>query len=72
MVMSASYRYLWLSRSLYKGIRLAAAKSPGGTGEPVLWHGGTIVVGQAVEIPGPGVDTEQDFAKVGQILRQAR
>ena len=38
----------------------------------VLWHGGTIVVGQAVEIPGPGVDTEQDFAKVGQILSQAR
>lgn len=34
----------------------------------VLWHGGTIVVGQAVEIPGPGVDTEQDFAKASQLL----
>lgn len=37
----------------------------------VLWHGGTIVVGQAVEIPGPGVDTEQDFAKVSRILAQS-
>jgi 3-deoxy-manno-octulosonate cytidylyltransferase (CMP-KDO synthetase) len=36
----------------------------------VLWHGGTIVVGQAVEIPGPGVDTEQDFLKVSQIMAQ--
>lgn len=34
----------------------------------VLWHGGSIVVGQAVETPGPGVDTEQDFAKVQQLL----
>ena len=34
----------------------------------VLWHGGTIVVGHAVEIPGPGVDTEQDLAKVSQLL----
>ena len=34
----------------------------------VLWHGGTIVVGHAVEIPGPGVDTEQDFARVSQLL----
>jgi 3-deoxy-manno-octulosonate cytidylyltransferase (CMP-KDO synthetase) len=36
----------------------------------VLWHGGTIVVGQAVEIPGQGVDTEQDFLKVKQCLEQ--
>ncbi len=36
----------------------------------VLWHGGTICVDQAVEIPGPGVDTEQDFAKVSQLLIQ--
>jgi 3-deoxy-manno-octulosonate cytidylyltransferase (CMP-KDO synthetase) len=34
----------------------------------VLWHGGTIVVGHAVEIPGPGVDTEQDFVRVSQLL----
>jgi 3-deoxy-manno-octulosonate cytidylyltransferase (CMP-KDO synthetase) len=37
----------------------------------VLWHGGTIVVGHAVEIPGPGVDTEQDFTRVRQLLEQA-
>jgi 3-deoxy-manno-octulosonate cytidylyltransferase (CMP-KDO synthetase) len=36
----------------------------------VLWHGNTIVVGQAVEIPGPGVDTEQDFEKISQILNR--
>jgi 3-deoxy-manno-octulosonate cytidylyltransferase (CMP-KDO synthetase) len=30
----------------------------------VLWHGGAIVVAEAVEIPGPGVDTEQDFVRV--------
>lgn len=36
----------------------------------VLWHGGTIVVGLAEEIPGPGVDTEQDLEKVSQILRR--
>lgn len=34
----------------------------------VLWHGGSIVVGMAVEVPGPGVDTEQDLAKVQQLL----
>ena len=38
----------------------------------VLWHGGAIVVGQAVEIPGPGVDTEQDFVKVKQSLELRR
>lgn len=37
----------------------------------VLWHGGIIVVGNAVEIPGPGVDTEQDFEKVKQALEQS-
>jgi len=36
----------------------------------VLWHGGTIVVGLAEAIPGPGVDTEQDLEKVSQQLRQ--
>lgn len=36
----------------------------------VLWHGGSIVVGQAVVLPGPGVDTEQDFDRVRQILEQ--
>lgn len=34
----------------------------------VLWHGGTILVGQAVEIPGPGVDTEDDFQRVRAIM----
>lgn len=38
----------------------------------VLWHGGTIVVGHAAEIPGPGVDTEQDFIKVSLLLAQPR
>ena len=37
----------------------------------VLWHGGTIIVGHAVEVPGPGVDTEQDFAKVSHLVQQA-
>jgi 3-deoxy-manno-octulosonate cytidylyltransferase (CMP-KDO synthetase) len=36
----------------------------------VLWHGGTIMVEHAVEIPGPGVDTEQDFVRVSQILER--
>lgn len=36
----------------------------------VLWHGGTIVVGHAVEVPGPGVDTEQDFLKVKQLFEK--
>lgn len=34
----------------------------------VLWHGDKIVVGQAVELPGPGVDTEHDLVKVSQML----
>ena len=38
----------------------------------VLWHGGNIAVGEAVEIPGPGVDTEKDFAKVSQLLASSR
>ncbi|MEJ2449302.1 MAG: 3-deoxy-manno-octulosonate cytidylyltransferase [Gammaproteobacteria bacterium] len=36
----------------------------------VLWHGGSIVVAQAVELPGHGVDTEQDFERVRLILEQ--
>ena len=34
----------------------------------VLWHGGRIVVPVAVAIPGPGVDTPDDLAKVERIL----
>lgn len=34
----------------------------------VLWHGGFIMVGHAVEIPGPGIDSEQDFLRVRQLL----
>lgn len=36
----------------------------------VLWHGGSIVVDHAIELPGPGVDTEQDFDRVRQLLEQ--
>ena len=35
----------------------------------VLWHGGKIVVSNAQEIPGPGVDTEQDFARISQLIK---
>ena len=34
----------------------------------VLWHGERILVGVAVEAPGPGVDTAQDLARVGALL----
>jgi len=34
----------------------------------VLWHGGRIVVPVAVAIPGPGVDTPNDLARVERIL----
>ena len=34
----------------------------------VLWHGGKIIVPEAVEIPGPGVDTEEDLEKVEALL----
>lgn len=34
----------------------------------VLWHGGTIVVEDAVEIPGPGVDTQADLDKVIELI----
>lgn len=34
----------------------------------VLWHGGKIVVGQAVQVPGPGVDTEQDLERVSKLM----
>lgn len=37
----------------------------------VLWHGGKIVVPEAVEIPGPGVDTEEDLKKVEAQLIEA-
>lgn len=34
----------------------------------VLWHGGKIHVAQALEAPGPGVDTEQDLAHAAAML----
>ncbi len=39
----------------------------------VLWHGGHIQVAEAVELPGPGVDTEADLDKVRALVaaRQA-
>ncbi|VAX14453.1 3-deoxy-manno-octulosonate cytidylyltransferase [hydrothermal vent metagenome] len=37
----------------------------------VLWHGGKIVVPEANEIPGPGVDTEEDLKKVEALLIDA-
>ncbi len=37
----------------------------------VLWHGGKIVVPEALEIPGPGVDTEDDLIKVEALLIEA-
>ncbi len=35
----------------------------------MLWHGAKIHVAEADEIPGPGVDTEQDLARVRELLR---
>lgn len=34
----------------------------------VLWHGGTIVVEDAVEEPGPGVDTQADLDRVIELI----
>ncbi len=34
----------------------------------VLWHGGRIIVPQADEVPGPGVDTADDLEKVAAIM----
>ena len=34
----------------------------------VLWHGGTIVVEDAIQIPGPGVDTQADLDRVVELL----
>lgn len=34
----------------------------------VLWHGGHIQVAEAVELPGPGVDTEVDLEKVRELV----
>ncbi len=36
----------------------------------VLWHGGKIIVPEALEIPGPGVDTEEDLKKVEALLKE--
>jgi 3-deoxy-manno-octulosonate cytidylyltransferase (CMP-KDO synthetase) len=35
----------------------------------VLWHGGSIVVEDAVEVPGPGVDTQEDLDRVIELIR---
>ena len=37
----------------------------------VLWHGGSIVVEDAIKIPGPGVDTQSDLDKVIELLSSA-
>lgn len=34
----------------------------------VLWHGGRIQVAEAVELPGPGVDTADDLERVKALL----
>lgn len=34
----------------------------------VLWHGGHIHVGEALELPGPGVDTAEDLERVRGLL----
>jgi len=36
----------------------------------IMWHGKTIAVAQAVETPGPGVDTPQDMEKVSAEMRK--
>lgn len=38
----------------------------------VLWHGYQIAVCEAVELPGPGVDTEGDLEKVHYILSKSQ
>jgi 3-deoxy-manno-octulosonate cytidylyltransferase (CMP-KDO synthetase) len=38
----------------------------------VLWHGDGIVVPEAEAVPGPGVDTEADLARVAEQLRKNR
>jgi len=38
----------------------------------MLWHGVRIHVAEASEIPGPGVDTEQDLERVSLLLRGDR
>lgn len=35
----------------------------------VLWHGGRIHVGEAEEVPGPGVDTLEDLERVRTLLK---
>lgn len=34
----------------------------------VLWHGGTIQVAEASQVPGPGVDTASDLQRVRELL----
>ena len=38
----------------------------------VLWNGMKIHVGLASEIPGHGVDTEEDLARVDELLTNSR
>lgn len=38
----------------------------------VLWHGGRIAVGEAVEIPGPGIDTPEDLEQAAKLLVASR
>ncbi|MDH5182009.1 MAG: 3-deoxy-manno-octulosonate cytidylyltransferase [Gammaproteobacteria bacterium] len=38
----------------------------------VLWHGKKIAIGVAVSPPGPGVDTEQDLARVRRLFEQGK
>jgi 3-deoxy-manno-octulosonate cytidylyltransferase (CMP-KDO synthetase) len=36
----------------------------------VLWHGGRIIVTQAKQLPGPGVDTEEELQLVESLLQK--
>lgn len=36
----------------------------------VLWHGGRIQVAEAIEVPGPGVDTAEDLERVRALLQR--
>lgn len=36
----------------------------------VLWHGGRIIVAQAIQTPGPGVDTEEELRVVEALMQE--
>lgn len=38
----------------------------------VLWHGGRIIVAPAEQIPGPGVDTEEELTRVESLLQLSK